>query len=140
VHQIGQSTLGGNSADQNTTTHPVTPTDSIDSSAFPSDLWSAAYREAVESLGEELDTAILEGKDVTQLFKDLEDIGKGATEESALLRGVRYLRSIKVPLETFKLTLDLASPPANLELTAATVIGVVRSVTAVSSAHRFYFQ
>jgi hypothetical protein len=48
------------------------------------------------------------------------------------LRGVAYLRSIQVPLERFKLALDLASPLANLDPAASTVIGVVRSVTAVS--------
>ena len=33
----------------------------IDGASAPSDLWSVAYREAVESLGEEIDVAILKG-------------------------------------------------------------------------------
>lgn len=95
------------------------------------DIWSAAFREAVESLGEEIDFIALRGKNIIQLFRDLEDIGKKETHDSAFLRGVKYLQSLQVPLETFKLALDLASPLSSLEPTAATVVGVVRSVTAV---------
>lgn len=104
----------------------------IGSSVVSSDLWSAAYREAVESLGNDVDVAILVGSSAAQLLVKLEDIDKGTTGKSAFLRGVAYLRSIQVPLERFKLALDLASPLANLDPVASTVIGVVRSVTAVS--------
>ena len=97
-----------------------------------SDLWSEAYREAVDNIGKDIDVAILTGKNVAQLFRELEEIDKEATQESAFLRGVRYLHSIQVPLERFKLALDLASPLTSLEPTATTVFGVVRSVTAVS--------
>jgi hypothetical protein len=106
---------------------------SISSVHSSSDIWSAAYREAVESLGEEITTA-LSGKNADQLFKELEEIEHEATHESAFLRGVRRLRSLKTPLDKFKLALDLASPLSNLEPTASTVFGVVRSVTAVSFA------
>jgi hypothetical protein len=98
-----------------------------------SNLWSAAYREAVKSLGEEIDIAILKGDNVAQLFRRLEEIDKEVTQESSFVRGVNYLRSIQVPLEKFKLALDLASPLANIEPIATTVFGVVRSVTAVRS-------
>lgn len=101
--------------------------DLIDSS----DLWSTAYREAVESLGKDIDVAILRDSSAAQLFAELEGIDKGSGK-SAFLRGVAYLRSIQVPLERFKLALDLASPLANLDPVASTVIGVIRSVTAVS--------
>ncbi|KAI1498957.1 hypothetical protein F5X99DRAFT_391625 [Biscogniauxia marginata] len=104
----------------------------IDVFTVSSDLWSTAYREAVESLGKDVDVAILKGENVAQLFKKLEDIEKEATQESAFLRGVRYLHSLQVPLERFKLALDLATPLANIEPTAATVVGVVRSVTAIA--------
>lgn len=104
-------------------------------SVASSDLWSAAYREAVDSLGEDIDVAILKGKNVAQLFRELEEIDMEATQESAFLRGVKYLQSIQVPLQTFKLALDLASPLTSLEPTATTVFSVVRSVTAVSLAH-----
>ncbi len=109
--------------------------DDIGNVVVTSDLWSAAFREAVDSLGKDIDVAILKGKNVEQLFRDLEEIDKEATQESAFLRGVKYLHSIQVPLERFKLALDLASPLTSLEPTVTTVFGVVRSVTAVSSFH-----
>jgi hypothetical protein len=96
------------------------------------DLWSAAYREAVDSFGKGIDVAILKGSSAAQLLEKLEDVDKEATQESVFLRGVAYLRSIQVPLERFKLALDLASPLGSLDPTASTVLGVVRSVTAVS--------
>jgi hypothetical protein len=108
----------------------------IDVVTLPSDIWSKAYDEAVKSLGNDIDNAILKGENVAQLFRQLEEIDKEATQESVFLRGVRYLHSLQVPLERFKLALDLASPLTNIEPTAATVFGVVRSVTAVSSFHR----
>lgn len=97
-----------------------------------SDLWSAAYREAVESLSEEIDIAALEGKNVAQLFNELEEIETGTTNESVFLRGLKRLRALEPALQNLKLALDLASPLAHLEPTARTVVGVVSSVTAVS--------
>jgi hypothetical protein len=108
----------------------------IDTNTSPvvcSDVWSAAYREAVESLGNDIDLAILAGSNAAQLFQDLEDLDKDASLDSAFVRGVAYLRSIQVPLERFRLALDLAAPLSNMEPVAATVVGVVRGVTAVSS-------
>ena len=67
-----------------------------------------------------------------QLFRELKDIEKEATHESAFLRGVRYLHSIKIPLERFKFVLDTASPLTSIEPTAAMVFGLVRSMTVVS--------
>jgi hypothetical protein len=98
-----------------------------------SDIWSTAYREAVESLGKDIDVAILKGENVAQLFRQLEEIDKEAAQESLFLRGVKYLKSLQVPLEKFKLALDVAAPLATIEPTATIVFGVVRSVTAVSS-------
>lgn len=108
----------------------------IDVVIVSSDIWSTAYREAVDSLGKDINVAILKGENVAQLFRQLEEIDKEATQESAFLRGVRYLHSLQVPLERFKLALDLATPLTSIEPTAAAVFGVVRSVTAVSSFHR----
>lgn len=99
-----------------------------------SDLWSAAYREAVESLCDEIDITSLEGKNVAQLLKDLEDTEKGVTQESTIMRGWKRLRDLEPALQNVKLALDLASPLA-IEPTARTVIGVVSTVTAVSSIH-----
>lgn len=124
----------------------VYQTDNADDNAIivaSSDLWSAAYREAVESLGEEIDIAILKGKNVARLFEELEEIEKEVTHESAFLKGVKYLRSLQVPLERFKLALDLATPLASLEPTANTVVGITRGVTAVSpvrETNRWFYQ
>lgn len=118
------------------TTNRLTIDGEIDGAVVCSDLWSAAYREAVENLGEEIDIAILKGKNIEQLLRKLEEIERDVTQESAFLRGVKYLRSLQVPLERFKLALDLASPLANLEPAATTVFGVVRGVTAVSPVHK----
>ncbi|KAJ5066005.1 hypothetical protein J3E74DRAFT_169337, partial [Bipolaris maydis] len=93
---------------------------------------SKAYREAVESLRKNINIAILASSSTTQLFAELKGINKEKTQQSAFLRGVAYLRSIQVPLERFKLTLDLASPLSNLDPTASTIIGVARSVTAIA--------
>ncbi|SPO01953.1 related to vegetatible incompatibility protein HET-E-1 [Cephalotrichum gorgonifer] len=107
-------------------------THDVGSAIVPSDLWSAAYHEAVDSLGEDIDVAILKGNNVAQLFRELEEIDKNATKESAFLRGVEYLRSLQVPLERFKLALDLASPLTAAEPTTSAVFGVVRGVTAIA--------
>lgn len=95
------------------------------------DLWSAAYREAVENLRGVLDAAIFEEEHIQLVLKKLGEVENEETHESAFSRGVRCLRSIQVPLETFKLALDLANPVANLEPVASAVLGVVRGVTAV---------
>ena len=129
--QTDQSALHASRPEQNSVNR-ATLSDDVISITVSSDLWSAAYREAVDSLGEDIDVAILSGSNVAQLFKELEEIDKEATEESAFLRGVAYLHSIQVPLERFKLALDLASPLSNIDPIATSVFGVVRSVTAVS--------
>ncbi|KAJ5212655.1 uncharacterized protein N7498_004301 [Penicillium cinerascens] len=120
-----------NTLEQDVTADQLSLHDSIGNVHASSDIWSAAYREAVDSLGEEITTA-LSGKTIEQLFKELEETEHEATHESAFLRGVQRLRSLKTPLDNFKLALDLASPLANLEPTATTVFGVVRSVTAIA--------
>jgi hypothetical protein len=122
--------------EQNSFANHSTLSIDIDVVTVPSDIWSTAYHEAVDSLGKDIDVAVLKGENVAQLFRQLEEIDKEATQESAFLRGVRYLHSLQVPLERFKLALDLAAPLTNIEPTAATVFGVVKSVTAVSSFHR----
>ncbi|EXJ89941.1 hypothetical protein A1O3_03008 [Capronia epimyces CBS 606.96] len=97
-----------------------------------SDLWSAAYREAIDSLGNDIDVAILRASNAARLFKELEEMDRDVTQESAFHRGVAYLRSIQVPLERFKLALDIASPLSRLDPTATTVVGLVSSVTAIA--------
>ncbi|KAF0640834.1 hypothetical protein FPSE5266_20188 [Fusarium pseudograminearum] len=66
--------------------------------------------------------------------KKLEGVDKNATEESAFRKGTRYLTPIKVPLEHFKLALDLTAPLTAFEPDTSTVFGVMKGVTAVSVA------
>ncbi|CRG85930.1 Cytoplasmic dynein 2 heavy chain 1 [Talaromyces islandicus] len=127
-----QDAAHSNGFEHKSTFNGLMPLADTDCGVASSNLWNAAYREAVESLGESIDIAILKGDNVAQLFHQLEEIDKDATQESTFLRGVKYLRSIQVPLEKFKLALDLASPLANIEPTATTVFGVVRSVTVIA--------
>jgi len=121
-------------------THPQASQISIrtetETSAEPYlDIWSAAYREAVDSLEHETRLAILKGENVTQLFKQLEEIDKEATDESVFMRGVKYLHSLQVPLKKFKLALDISAPISKFEPTTATVFGAVQTVTAVRCFH-----
>lgn len=109
--------------------------DDIGNVIVTSDLWSAAFREAIDNLEKDIDVAILKGKNVEQLFRDLEEIDKEATQKSTFLRGVKYPHSIQVPLERFKLALDLASPLTSLESIVTTIFSVVKSVTTISSFH-----
>lgn len=104
----------------------------VDVTGDSSDIWSAAYREAVNSLGEDINRAIFKGENVAELFKQLGEMDKESAQDSAFVRGVKYLHSLQVPLENIKLALDLAAPLASIEPTAGTVFGVVRGVTAVS--------
>jgi hypothetical protein len=108
----------------------------IDNAIVSTDVWSVAFREAIDGLGAELDVAILKGRHIEQLFKELEEIDEKATQESAFLRGLKHLHAVRVPLETFKLALDVTSPVAAFEPVSSTVFGVVRSVTAVSPDRR----
>jgi len=103
-----------------------------DEHAEPSDIWSSAYREAVDHLGQDINKAILEADNVASLFAQLDKMGKDASQESLFLKGVKYLKSIQVPLERFKLALDLAAPLTSIEPTTAAVFGVVRGATVVS--------
>lgn len=87
----------------------------------------------MDGIGRDINVAILQGENVAHLFAQLEKVDKDATGESLFLRGVKFLHSVQVPLEKIKLALDITAPLTNVEPTAATVFGVLRSVTAVSS-------
>ncbi|EED20136.1 hypothetical protein TSTA_033780 [Talaromyces stipitatus ATCC 10500] len=130
VHEVqiqsSQLNLHPNNVERSRSANGPAKVDDIDSAVTFSDLWSSAYREAVENLREELDITILKGKSVAQLFEKLEEIDKDVTHESAFVRGVKYLHSMQ------KLALDSASPLANLEAFATTVVGELRSVTAIA--------
>ncbi|KFY59291.1 hypothetical protein V496_05718 [Pseudogymnoascus sp. VKM F-4515 (FW-2607)] len=127
-----QTNVHGSGIEQNLSIDHLTLGVDADLAIVSSNLWSAAYNEAVDSLGEGMNVAILKGENVAELFSQLEKVDKETTQESAFLRGVGYLHSLQVPLERFKLALDLAAPLANIEPTAAMAFGVVRSVTAIA--------
>lgn len=114
----------------------LTPGVEIDLAIVSSDVWSAAYCEAVNSLGEDIHSTILKGENLAELFEQLETIDKEVTQESVFLRGVRYLHSLQVPLDRFKLALDLASPLTSIEPTTSMVFGIIKGVTAVRLFHR----
>lgn len=101
------------------------------------DLWSAAYREAVSSLGEEVKSVVLKGERIEMLFASLEETNGELAGHSLFRRGAQRLQE---PLKNFKLALDIASPLTSIEPTASTAIGVVRSVTAVSLLGSRYFR
>lgn len=69
---------------------------------------------------------------MAQLFAELDQLEREGMQESAFERGLRCLRSLQVPLERFKLLLDLASPLASIEPTATTVVGLLKGVTAIA--------
>ncbi len=60
------------------------------------------------------------------MLENIDNIEKDEVQQSAFLRGVKCLRAAKVPLESFKFALDLASQVANLEPIASAVLGMVR--------------
>lgn len=97
----------------------------------PTDLWSAAFREAIGELEPTMDITQITGRTVEHLFRDLGTTSKSIDENSAFRRGLAHLRSVKGPLQNFKLALDLSDPLVTFEPTAATVIGIVRGVITV---------
>lgn len=127
THHLPQSSL----VDVRETSEPLLQHD-IGTGLGPTDIWSAAFREAINTLEPKIDTAQITGKSVEQLFVDLRSVDKSINEESTVRRGLEHLRSVKTPLENFKLALDLANPFVSFEPTAATVIGVLRGVTTAS--------
>ena len=81
----------------------------------------------------DIDVANLKGKNVAQIFEEIEEVDKKANQESVFLQDVALLRPIQVLLKKF----NLASPLTNLEpITTSVVFNVVRNVTAVSSLSR----
>jgi hypothetical protein len=97
--------------------------------AVPTDLWSTAYREAVLSFGEEVNTVLLTGERIENLLISLEETNEALAGDSLFRRGVQRLQG---PLRNFKLALDIASPFTSIQPTVSTAVGVVSSVTAVS--------
>ncbi|OKL57502.1 hypothetical protein UA08_06898 [Talaromyces atroroseus] len=107
-----ESDPGRNSLEQNLVSDPLTLSNDNGSYMVPSDIWSAAYQEAVDTLGEEIDIAILKGKNVEQLFKKLEEIDKDKTQESAFLRGVKGCPE-KLTESSAQIAISFATADAN---------------------------
>ncbi|KAL8777275.1 MAG: hypothetical protein Q9194_002649 [Teloschistes cf. exilis] len=80
--------------------------------AGSTDLWSAAYREALSSYGEEVKTVISKGRGIEKLFTSLEETHGKVAGDSLFGKG----------------------PLTSIEPTASTAVGVVSSVTVVAIA------
>ena len=76
--QTHQSALQRSDFEQSSTDRS-TLDDDTGSVVVSSDLWSVAYCEVVYNLGKDIDVAIFIGKNVAQLFRELEEIDKEAT-------------------------------------------------------------
>ncbi|KAL4881143.1 hypothetical protein BJY04DRAFT_218660 [Aspergillus karnatakaensis] len=109
----------------------VSPSSRLQSPTGDGNLWSEAYLQALGQFEEEIGL-VIESKSLKQLLEDLERTAEEVTKGSTFLRGVAYLRAMKIPLERFKVALDLASPLANLEPASSAVFDVVRNVTAIA--------
>ncbi|KAI7552573.1 hypothetical protein KC331_g1796 [Hortaea werneckii] len=106
--------------------------DDVRSTAWSADIWTAAFHEAVEKVGEDIDQAIIKGKDAEQLLKELERLDMDSNQRSAFSRGHEFLKTLQVPLQTSKMGLDLASPFTAIEPTTSVVVGLLRAVTAMA--------
>lgn len=93
------------------------------------DIWSAAYSEAVHSMGEKVNSVILKGEKLETVLQKLQETNEDHADESLFRRG---LRNLETPLHGLKLALDLTKPFLCFEPTASTAVGVVSCVTAVS--------
>ena len=94
------------------------------------DVWSAAYTEAVRSMGEKIDNAIVQGDKLETALRKLSEENEKSVDNSFFRRG---LRKLEVPLRTIRLALDITKPLLSIEPTAASAVGIVSCVTAVSS-------
>ncbi|OAP59319.1 hypothetical protein AYL99_06617 [Fonsecaea erecta] len=93
------------------------------------DMWSAAYREALSGFGDEVASVISKGDKIESLLTNLQETNEELAGDSLFRRGLRRLQA---PLKNFKLALDMASPLASIEPTASTAVGVVTCVTAIA--------
>lgn len=95
------------------------------------DLWTTTFREAIGTFKPKLDVTQLADANVERILHNLELINRLNNDNLIFQRGLEHLRRVKGPLENLKLALNLAEPLLSFEPAAATVIGVVRSVTTV---------
>ncbi|KAJ9653673.1 hypothetical protein H2198_007184 [Neophaeococcomyces mojaviensis] len=110
---------------------PITVIKDDKATARSTDLWSAAYLEALYGFGDEVKSVILKGDRIERLLTSLEQTNKELAGDSLFRRGLRRLQA---PLRNFKLALDLASPLASVQPTVSTAVGVVSCVTTIAIA------
>ena len=94
-----------------------------------SDRWTAAYREAVSQLDDDVRAFISKEQDLQQLFNGLEKVNDEHRDTSMLRQG---LIMIQKPLRYIDLVMGVAQPVAGLEPSASAAFGIVQSVTTVS--------
>lgn len=93
------------------------------------DPWSAAYEEAVAQLDEEMHALVSRGRDLVELFDNLNESNDMQKSHSIIRRGLERLQT---PIKYMNVALTIASPLASANPIASTAIGIVQSVTTVS--------
>lgn len=91
-------------------------------------IWSVAYRDAIQKLDEDKREMVLRNQNLDQLLKDLGERDAESAENSLFRKG---LKKVQKSLENVKLAVDIAQPFIGLEPVAATATGAVKSFTIV---------
>jgi len=96
------------------------------------DPWTVAFRDAAKSLEDEVDVALLQGRKLEDLFRELELKEQTTAQDSIFWSGVERLKGIQLPLKILNIALDCANPLTRIEPTMSAVFGVISSASAVS--------
>ncbi|KFA71991.1 hypothetical protein S40288_08082 [Stachybotrys chartarum IBT 40288] len=97
--------------------------------SVPSDLWSAAYKEAVGQVDQEIGTLVRSGRNLEELFQNLNEANELQKDESILRRG---MERIKKPMEYLQMILNVTSPAAGMNPASSVAFGVVQSVATLA--------
>ncbi|KAG5952138.1 hypothetical protein E4U53_001504 [Claviceps sorghi] len=91
-----------------------------------------AFQAAVAGLKiEDHLSALLKGKNVTQLFQELRAINEDQTGNSMIQKGVAFLKSNKIPVQGIKDILGFVTPILSFEPTTHTVLNATQGVLGV---------
>ena len=93
------------------------------------DVWSAAYRKAVLSCDEKVQDIISKDIMMKNLLENLHKTNEELQNESFFRRGAQ---SLHLPLKYIRAVVDTVGPLTQFEPIAATAVGMVSCVTAVS--------
>ena len=93
------------------------------------DVWSAAYRKAVLSCDEKVQDIISKDIMMKNLLENLHKTNEELQNESFFRRGAH---SLQLPLKYIRAVVDTVGPLTQFEPIAATAVGMVSCVTAVS--------